>query len=346
HYGDDSDEVRWTVEDTTQGTLTRNVSGPDADLAATTSRTGDIQLQLTNLFGSVVITTDTALTTPVVLDFDEFGIPQDGQAQVRYGWLGGKQRSAEAQDGDILMGARLYSPALGRFLQIDPVPGGNASPYDYCTGDPVNCTDLDGNWGMPKWLKKTVQIVAVVAEIASNIPGPIGAAAAAVSAVSYAATGNWAKAAEMAVTAVAQTVGAGPVVKATASVVKSVRAASKAAKVPTLAKTVFRAASTGIRNISKSRYIEPAAKRTSTFHPENFGSRAEAVAAAQNDARLAGSRARYRGECANQNPKKLHVHVDYIDWRGKVGQTVHYRYIKKDPVKVTTVRRHGSAKTR
>ncbi|MFE2177990.1 ricin-type beta-trefoil lectin domain protein [Kitasatospora sp. NPDC059462] len=240
HYGDDGDEVRWTVEDTTQGTLTRNVSGPDGDLTATTSRTGDVRLQLTNLFGSVVITTDTALTAPVVLDFDEFGIPQDGQAVVRYGWLGGKQRSAEAQDGDILMGARLYSPALGRFLQIDPVPGGNASAYDYCTGDPVNCTDLDGNWGMPKWLKKTVEVVAKVAEVASYIPGPIGAVAAAVSSVSYAVTGNWEKAAEMAVTAVAQTVGAGPVVKAAAATVKAVRASSKVQRVTSVARRVFR----------------------------------------------------------------------------------------------------------
>nr|BEK69212.1 hypothetical protein KPHV_64390 [Kitasatospora purpeofusca] len=234
HYGDDSDEVRWTVEDTTQGTLTRNVSGPDADLVATTSRTGDVQLQLTNLFGSVVITTDTALTRPVVLDFDEFGIPQDGQATARYGWLGGKQRSAEAQDGDILMGARLYSPALGRFLQIDPVPGGNASTYDYCTGDPVNCTDLDGNWGMPKWLKKTVEVVAKVAEVvATVVPGPIGSVAAAVSAVSYAASGNWGKAAEMAVTVVAAAVGAAVVVKAASVAVKAVKASKsiQAAKV-------------------------------------------------------------------------------------------------------------------
>lgn len=138
------------------------------------------------------------------------------------------------------MGARLYSPPLGRFLQIDPMPGGNASPYDYCTGDPVNCTDLDGNWGMPKWLKKTVQVIAVVAEIASNIPGPIGAVAAAVSSVSYAATGNWAKAAEMAVTAVAATVGAGPVVKAAAAAVKSTRAASRVSRAASKARTVFR----------------------------------------------------------------------------------------------------------
>ncbi len=149
------------------------------------------------------------------------------------------------------MGARLYSPALGRFLQIDPVPGGNASPYDYCTADPVNCTDLDGNWGMPKWLKKTVGIVAVVAEVASMIPGPIGAAAAAVSAVSYAAIGNWAKAAEMAITAVAQTVGAGPVVKVAATAVKTTRAATRVERVASKAKSVYRAATSKIQSVAK-----------------------------------------------------------------------------------------------
>ncbi|MEV6955514.1 ricin-type beta-trefoil lectin domain protein [Streptomyces sp. NPDC051183] len=240
HYGDDSDEVRWTIEDTTQGTLTRNVSGPDADLSATTSKTGDIQLQLTNLQGTVVVTTDTALTTPVVLDFDEFGIPQDGQATVRYGWLGGKQRSAEALDGDILMGARLYSPALGRFLQVDPVPGGNASPYDYCTGDPINCTDLDGNWGFS--FKKVLNVVAKVAEVASYIPGPIGGIAAAVSSVSYAATGNWGKAAEMAVTAAASLVGANTAVKAAITTVKTVRSAGRVQRVASRARAVFRRA--------------------------------------------------------------------------------------------------------
>ncbi|MFJ3216707.1 RHS repeat-associated core domain-containing protein [Kitasatospora sp. NPDC086801] len=128
------------------------------------------------------------------------------------------------------MGARLYSPALGRFLQIDPVPGGNASPYDYCTGDPINCTDLDGNWGIKSFLKKTVEVVAKVAEVAAYIPGPIGTIAAVVSSGSYAATGNTAKAAEMAVVAVAQVVGAGAAAGAAFAAVKAVSATRKVAK--------------------------------------------------------------------------------------------------------------------
>jgi len=42
------------------------------------------------------------------------------------------------------MGARVYIPQLGRFLQTDPVYGGSANPYDYVSQDPVNGTDLTG----------------------------------------------------------------------------------------------------------------------------------------------------------------------------------------------------------
>ena len=50
------------------------------------------------------------------------------------------------------MGARLYDPALGRFLQIDPVWGGSAGAYDYAWQDPVNNVDLDGRCGPLTWL--------------------------------------------------------------------------------------------------------------------------------------------------------------------------------------------------
>jgi hypothetical protein len=42
------------------------------------------------------------------------------------------------------MGTRLYDPALGRFLAVDPVEGGCANDYSYVFADPVNAVDLDG----------------------------------------------------------------------------------------------------------------------------------------------------------------------------------------------------------
>lgn len=117
HYGDDSDEARWIIEDTTLGSITRNVSGPDGDLAATTSATGDVRLQLTNLHGAVAATIDPALTEPELYDYDEFGIPMAGQADQRYGWLGGKQRSGEAMGDVILMGC---TPLQPRPRQVPP----------------------------------------------------------------------------------------------------------------------------------------------------------------------------------------------------------------------------------
>jgi hypothetical protein len=42
------------------------------------------------------------------------------------------------------MGARPYSPILGRFVAVDPVDGGSLNNYDYAGQDPVNGYDLDG----------------------------------------------------------------------------------------------------------------------------------------------------------------------------------------------------------
>jgi uncharacterized protein RhaS with RHS repeats len=43
------------------------------------------------------------------------------------------------------MGARVYDPDTGTFLQTDPVKGGGANAYGYTDGDPVNELDLSGD---------------------------------------------------------------------------------------------------------------------------------------------------------------------------------------------------------
>jgi RHS repeat-associated protein len=78
-----------------------------------------------------------------------------------YGWLGSQERSTERPGGAISMGARVYVPQLGRFLQPDPVPGGSANPYDYAWQDPVNAFDLNGDFSCG--LCKTIMKGAVVA---------------------------------------------------------------------------------------------------------------------------------------------------------------------------------------
>ncbi|MFF3316209.1 DNRLRE domain-containing protein [Streptomyces sp. NPDC003035] len=145
HYDGDGDNPSWVVENTADGTISRNVASASGGFAATTGNKGNTALHLTGLHGDVALQLPLDIAdAPLVLDSDEYGNPRAGQPNARYSWLGGQQRSAETVTGLTLMGARLYNPQTGRFLSADPVYGGNANAYEYCTGDPVNCSDLSG----------------------------------------------------------------------------------------------------------------------------------------------------------------------------------------------------------
>ncbi|WP_405985228.1 RHS repeat-associated core domain-containing protein [Streptomyces sp. NBC_00872] len=68
------------------------------------------------------------------------------------------------------MGARVYDPTTGRFLQSDPIADGGANTYGY-PADPVNMYDLNGKWwSWSKWKKFAICVATVAAFLASFTP--------------------------------------------------------------------------------------------------------------------------------------------------------------------------------
>ncbi len=138
-----------------------------------------------NIHGDMVATADspTGSKQGPTLAYDPFGtaltppgptnpggVPDNSTGAFDYGWEGQHQRGLEHAGAlaTIEMGARQYVPALGRFLQVDPIEGGSANDYDYTNGDPVNASDLGGTCVEDACIAETVILTGLAAQVACH----------------------------------------------------------------------------------------------------------------------------------------------------------------------------------
>ena len=93
----------------------------------------------------------------------------------------------DSETGFYYVSSRYYDPEVGRWINADDADyiGADGSPlsynlFAYCLNNPVNRTDVEGNWSLPNWAKVAIGAVALAGAVALTVATGGGAAAVAV----------------------------------------------------------------------------------------------------------------------------------------------------------------------
>ena len=141
------DALALEIDGATGGIVRRHVAGPGIDETLVTlegAGTTDRRWLLQDERGSTVGVTDGQGAVTNKLSYDDYGTPASSNpATVRFQYTG------QAWLPELNMHyykARLMNPAIGRFMQSDPIGyAGGVNLYAYVGGDPVNFTDPSGH---------------------------------------------------------------------------------------------------------------------------------------------------------------------------------------------------------
>ncbi len=155
-------------------------------------QSGKKEFYIANNIGSVAAVTDESGDIVSTISYSAFGEPASSDGKNPPAAFSGVPY--EPESGLIAFKYRDYSPALGRFLQPEPLGMMVAwqNPYLFASNNPVNIIDAYGLWSFYQWVgAATVAVGAVAAGvILAPILIPGGAIAGAAAAVSGAVAGT------------------------------------------------------------------------------------------------------------------------------------------------------------
>jgi RHS repeat-associated protein len=151
-FSGDGDSPSYEVDQHSGGAKKSFLDGAAVVYAG--DRTGTPTFLFSDVHGNTVATADqngTAMGT--IATYDPVGAPvtANGSNPTSFGFVGKFEKYSDPFASLVLMGARPYDPALGRFLAVDPVPGGSANDYDFVNQDPINGYDLNGQAPWDHW---------------------------------------------------------------------------------------------------------------------------------------------------------------------------------------------------